>query len=130
MSASHSNPTDPPAYDVTVVRASGDLDAASAARFRGVVEQATRDGASLVLVDMARVGFLDSAGMAALVGLHRQLPPGQRLALANVPARMQRVLRMSGVGTLFQVHEQGQPWPWPAALAPCDTDAEGGPPTG
>ena len=96
-----------------VVHASGDLDAVAGSGFRRAVQAAASGGAPLVVVDMAQVGFLDSAGLSALFGVHRQLPAGQRLALANVPRRMQRVLQITAVGTLLLVHEQGPPWPWP-----------------
>ena len=99
-----------------VVHASGDLDAVSGSAFRRAVQEAASGGAPLIVVDMAQVGFLDSAGLAALFGVHRQLPPGQRLALANVPRRMQRVLQVTAVGTLLLVHEQGQPWPWTGTI--------------
>jgi len=66
-----------------------------------------------VVVDMANVRFLDSAGVGVLLQLHRRLPGGQRLALANVPLGMQRALQITGIHTLLQVHQQDPPWPWP-----------------
>ena len=99
--------------DAVVIRPAGDLDATAGPGFRRQVEQAASSGAALVVVDMTLVDFLDSAGLAALFGASRLLPDGQRLALANVPRRMQRVLQLTAVDTLMDVHEQGQPWPWP-----------------
>ena len=97
----------------TVIRPAGDLDATSGPGFRTQVEQAASTGAPLVVVDMTLVDFLDSAGLAALFGARRRLRDGQRLALANVPRRMHRVLQLTAVKTLMDVHEQGEPWPWP-----------------
>lgn len=99
-----------------VLHASGDLDAVAGSGFRRAVQEAASGGAPLVVVDMTEVAFLDSAGLSALFGVHRQLPAGQRLALANVPRRMQRVLHVTAVATLLLVHEQGQPWPWPGII--------------
>lgn len=96
-----------------MLRPVGDLDTVAAPGLRRDLQQLVDAGAPLVIVDMTAVDFLDSAGLSALVGVHRNLPPEQHIALANVPARMQRALRISAVGTLFVVHEQGEPWPWP-----------------
>ena len=108
-----------------VIRPTGDLDATAGPGFRRQVEQAVSSGAPLIVVDMILVDFLDSAGLAALFGARRLLPDGHRLALANVPRRMQRVLQLTAVGTLMEVHEQGQPWPWPEVVL--DSAAEGTP---
>lgn len=96
-----------------VLRPVGDLDTVAAPGLRRQLQEHVDAGAQLVIVDMTAVHFLDSAGLSALVGVYRSLPPGQQIALANVPARMQRALRICAVGTLFTVHEQGEPWPWP-----------------
>lgn len=104
------------AVGVVALHPAGDLDASAGPGFRLAVEEAARSGAALIVVDMTLVGFLDSAGLAALFGVTRLLPAGQQLALANVPHRMQRVLQITGVGTLMNVHEQGQPWPWPGLV--------------
>lgn len=102
------------AADAVVVRLQGDVDAASAGAFRRTLDDAVAAGRQLVVVDVSRVGFLDSAGLAVLVRVRRELPPGQRLALANVPRRMQRVLRVAALDTLMLVHGCDEPWPWPA----------------
>lgn len=99
--------------DVAVLRPSGDVDAASAGRLRRDLEAAVATGRPLVLVDMSAVTFLDSAGLAAIVGVRRELPPGQRMALAAVPARMRRVLQVAALDALMVVHCSGEPWPWP-----------------
>ncbi len=99
--------------DVAVVRLKGDVDAATAGGLRRTLDQAVAAGRLLVLVDVSAVDFFDSAGLAVLVRVRRELPPGQRLALANVPRRMQRMLRVAAVDSLMQVHGCGDPWPWP-----------------
>ncbi len=95
----------------------GDLDAEAAPAFRRRLEAAVGAGAALILIDMRDVVFLDSAALAVIVGVNRQLPVGQRLALTQVPLRMQRVLRVAAIASLLPVHEQGQPWPWGDVVA-------------
>ena len=101
---------------LTVLHPTGDLDALTAPGLRRRLVELLDAGAPFVAIDMGGVGFLDSAGLSMLVGVHRSLPAGQRIALANVPRRMQRALQIAAVETLFLVHEEGDPWPGPGAL--------------
>lgn len=99
--------------DTTVVQLGGDVDAATAGALRRQLDDAVATGRPLVLVDVSGVGFFDSAGLAVLVRVRRELPPGQQLALVNVPRRMQRVLKVAALASLMRVHACGEPWPWP-----------------
>jgi anti-sigma B factor antagonist len=116
MSHSDTRPAeaDVTAADAVVVHLRGDVDAATAGAFRRRLDEAVAAGRPYVLVDVSGVGFFDSAGLAVLVRVRRELPPGQQLALANVPRRMQRVLRVAALDSLMRVHGCGEPWPWPA----------------
>ena len=109
-----------PDLNVALLQPRGDLDAMSSSGFRRDLEQAASTGARLLLVDMQSVDFLDSAGLSALVGLHRNLPQDQVLAIANVPARLQRALEIAAIGRLFTVHCYGDPWPWPDISCPIE----------
>ena len=68
---------------------------------------------------MAGVSYIDSAGLSVLVAGRRLLADGQRIALCNVPARMQRVLRITAFDQLLDVHSEGEAWPW-AEVPPPD----------
>jgi anti-anti-sigma factor len=84
----------------------GDIDIATEQEWR-------RRGAELleanpemrdVLVDMARVAFLDSRGMAVLVDLHAgALSRGGKLTLRSVPPRVQKALGVAGLDQIFQI---------------------------
>lgn len=97
---------------VAVVVARGELDTSSVGAFRAALETAARAGRPLVVVDLDHVSFLDSAGLAVVFGVQRQLPVPQRLVLGNVPARMLRTLRLASVTSVVEVHPQGEPQPW------------------
>jgi anti-sigma B factor antagonist len=101
-----------------VVRLHGDIDRATAPGLRQALEEALAAGRPLVLIDMTDVSYIDSAGLSVLVGSRRQLAEGQQLALCNVPARMQRVLRVTAFDHLLDVHSAGEPWPWPDVVPP------------
>jgi anti-anti-sigma factor len=98
--------------EVAVVEARGELDVSSSPAFRRTLEAAVATGCPLVVVDLAAVSLLDSAGLAVVFGVSRDLPVDQRLVLGNVPQRMMRVLRLAAVGAVVDVHPQGEPQPW------------------
>lgn len=95
-----------------VVHAHGDLDVAGAPGFRQALQEAVATGRPQVVVDLADVAFLDSAGLAVVFATQRQLPVSQRMVLTNVPDRMRRVLRLSAVESVVEVHGPGEPQPW------------------
>jgi anti-sigma B factor antagonist len=98
--------------DAVVVEAHGELDVVSAPTFRAAVADAVATGRPLVVVDLAHVQFLDSAGLAVVFGAQRTLPVSQRMTLANVPDRMRRMLRLAAVDSVVDVHAPGEPQPW------------------
>ena len=95
-----------------VVEAHGELIVASAQDFRAALQRAVETGQPLVVVDLAHVSFLDSTGLAVVLGAQRRLPATQRLVLANVPDRMRRMLRLAAVDAVVDVHAPGEPQPW------------------
>ena len=109
--------------DSVVVQALGELDVGGAAAFRRALEDAVATGRPVVVVDFAKVDFLDSAGLAVVFGAQRRLPVSQRIVLVNVPDRMRRVLRLAAVESVVEVHGPGDPQPW--LDEPVETPAEG-----
>lgn len=95
-----------------VVTVQGDIDAAAAREFRAALGAAAATGKPRIVVDLGEVTFLDSAGLAAVFGLRRVLPPGQAVALTHVRPRVLRILRTAAVTSVVEVHAQGDPWPW------------------
>lgn len=106
-----------------IVHVRGDLDATSAGALRSALAEAAEAGEPLLLVDMADVDFLDSAGLAVLVGVARTLRPDRRLALYDVPPRMQRMLSVAGINQVLQIHKAGDVWPFPDVPAPAGIDS-------
>ncbi len=53
---------------LAVVELEGDVDIHSASRFKGVVAQALDEGASRIIIDLAKVSFIDSTALGVVVG--------------------------------------------------------------
>lgn len=95
-----------------VVRATGEIDVATSGAFRAALDRAVQTGRSLVVVDLADVSFLDSAGLSVVFAVQRELPVDRSVALGNVPTRMLRTLRLASVASVVAVHPEQEPQPW------------------
>ncbi|MCG7210191.1 STAS domain-containing protein [Streptomyces arenae] len=87
-----------------VVGVGGELDHTTAARLRDLVADLTlRPGQQLVL-DLAAMEFCDSSGITALIAARNHAHAARAdIALAAVPARTLRVLRMVGLDQIFAI---------------------------
>jgi anti-sigma B factor antagonist len=61
-----------PDRDRLTIRAHGEIDLASAPKFRAVIDDCLRCGTRHVIVDLRATTFLDSAGMHVLLDTHRE----------------------------------------------------------
>ena len=84
---------DSPTADSTVVTIGGELDVATAPALRSYLSDLIADGHTRLVLDLARLGFLDASGMGVLAStvgrLHEQ---GGWLRLVNVRPRIRRLL--------------------------------------
>lgn len=88
----------PPAAPVLAV--SGDLDIAAVDDF--LHRAGALLGAGVLEVDLGAVTFIDSTGLGALVQLRRQADAaGAQVRLTNVPARVGRLLELTGLTGLL-----------------------------
>jgi anti-anti-sigma factor len=80
------------------VRVVGELDAATAVELRQVLDSAIGDGAHEVQVDLARVAFMDSSGLAVIVDAHRRLVAnGGRVQVCAASAIVGKVIDIAGL---------------------------------
>ena len=81
-----------------VVDVRGELDLASSPALEAELESDSVGTASLVIVDLRRLEFMDSTGLSVLVRAHqRALENGQRFAVVKGPQQVQRLLSLTGV---------------------------------
>ncbi|GAA3249992.1 hypothetical protein GCM10017691_61470 [Pseudonocardia petroleophila] len=92
----------------------GELDAACADRFRGVLHECAAAGAALVVVDLAGLRLLSAAGVAVLVDAREVLDAcGARLVLTRATRAATRVLRLTGLDVLLGDPGDADPVPRP-----------------
>lgn len=89
----------------TTVEISGDLDLATAPRFRAVT--VPLDSAADIALDLAGVDLIDSVGLGLLLGLARRARiAGGRLCLVGLRPHHESLLETCGIAGLFPVRAQ------------------------
>jgi anti-anti-sigma factor len=99
-------PNVPPRLTVTtatagadfVVTLCGEIDMATVHQLRRGLQRGEQDGAARIVVDLGRLGFIDSSAAQELLDLRARLgDSGRRLVLLPGPPRVQRVLDLCGL---------------------------------
>jgi anti-sigma B factor antagonist len=84
----------------------GDLDLATAPALRQELVLATREGSTLVVLDLEGVEFMDSVGVSVIVGGHKRLcHEGGRLHLAAPRNVVRKVLGLTRLDSLIPTFE-------------------------
>ncbi|WP_149588528.1 STAS domain-containing protein [Tabrizicola flagellatus] len=80
------------------------IDAATAIQFKEKMRDATRNGPARVVLDLARVQFLDSSGLGAIVAVKKLLGPDRILELASLTPTVEKVFRLTRMDSIFTIH--------------------------
>ncbi len=84
--------------ETAVISVSGELDLASSPALEEELERVANSEASLVVVDLSELEFMDSTGLSVLVRAHQRAAEGtQRFGLINGSQQVQRLLSLTGV---------------------------------
>jgi anti-sigma B factor antagonist len=91
--------------DCAVLRIDGDIDAYAAPQLRDRVIELAGNGTVHVIADLRGAGFLDSAGLGALVGSRKELRAcGGSFMLVASTDRILQIIRIAGLSDAFAVH--------------------------
>ena len=89
--------------DVTVIVLGGTIDAVNAFPVSEIFKKQVEEGRNQLVVDLGRVVYLSSAGIAALLsGLKDAKESGGDLRVANTQKNVHKVLEMSGITEITQ----------------------------
>jgi anti-anti-sigma factor len=87
---------------VTVTLA-GDLDLGTAEQFAGQLAPVEQERPATIVIDLRNTGFIDSAGLAQLVGATRRArAEHRRLVLVTGSAGIDRLLAVSGADQILE----------------------------
>jgi anti-anti-sigma factor len=89
--------------ETATVRFAGELDVERADEMRAKLDEAlSGPGVATVRVDLSQTEFLDSTALGALVAAYnRASAAGQAFRVVEVPARVERLLAITGTLTLL-----------------------------
>ena len=89
-----------------IVTASGELDLYTAPRLQTALASLLRESVDRVVVDLSGIEFCDSTGMNVLLSAMKRLKEqGGTLELAAPRPAVRRILQVTGLDTVFSVHE-------------------------
>jgi len=87
----------------------GALDLATAGGLRDEIQERRRRGIRKLVVDLSRVGFVDSIGISLLVTTHNRLEEEGATMRLIAPRRVQELLRLTGLTELLKPEDPPQP---------------------
>src|SRR4051794_37488962 len=80
----------------------GDVDLKTARSFRGALDEAAQDGKPRLIVDMSEVPFMDSSGLAALIGAQKALREQTRV-IVICPDNLRRIFEVTRLDSIVAV---------------------------
>lgn len=80
------------------------IDAASAIQFKERMRELSQTRSARVVLDLSRVGFLDSSGLGAVVAVMKLLGPDRTLELACLTPTVEKVFRLTRMDSVFVIH--------------------------
>ena len=82
------------------------IDAANCLQFKENFRQLVPDGRDRVVLNLDGVGFVDSSGLGAIVGVIKLLAPATKLDLSNMGETVQKVFTLTRMDQVFKIHER------------------------
>jgi anti-sigma B factor antagonist len=80
------------------------IDAACAIQFKERMRDLTQGSDQRVILDLARVQFLDSSGLGAIVAVRKLVGADRALELAGLTPTVEKVFRLTRMDTVFTIH--------------------------
>jgi anti-sigma B factor antagonist len=94
-----------PSESVAVVDVEGEVDIYSAPQFKEVLLRGIEEGASRIIVDLAKVTFIDSTALGVLVsGAKRVRPQNGTLDIVCADDNITRIFEITGLDRIFGIY--------------------------
>ena len=94
-------------HNVAIVRLAGDVTLGEASsQLRDAIRQTLAAGHKAILLDLAGVGYIDSAGLGELIACHAAaLNQKATLKLLNLQKKVQGLMQITKLSTMFEAFE-------------------------
>jgi anti-sigma B factor antagonist len=90
---------------VAVMSVTGRVDSATAPELEGELRKLVDDGKTQIVLDLKNVEYMSSAGLRAMVSTLKSVKRvNGDLRLANPSPRVEEVLRLAGLTSIFSIH--------------------------
>ena len=91
-------------HDLTVLELQGNLVLTRCDTSLNAIKDAIKPKTGAILLDLNNVSFVDSAGLAILVRLHKLTQGmGTRLALCSLSLQMNQLLQLTSMDSFFEI---------------------------
>jgi anti-anti-sigma factor len=95
------------ADDGSVVAVEGELDLATAPQLRDRLVALSEEGQPQIILDLTRLGFIDSTGLSVLVMAHnRARVDGGSILIRNPSPSVLRILEITGLVSVFAIEDR------------------------
>lgn len=111
--------------DWSILFLEGDLDVYTVARLREAIDKSIAQGRYRIAIDLSQVGFLDSTGLAAMVGgMKRAAENDGELVLVSPTEQIKRILTTTGLVRLLPVYKNIEDIGGPTTLDQVEAQVE------
>ena len=87
----------------SVVAVRGELDLTTAPRLKWMLHDLLEASRTKLVVDLTDTTFMDSTALGVLVGIHRSLEEGMRLAIVCSRLNVLKIFELSGMDGVFTI---------------------------
>ena len=92
--------------DVGIVALVGDVTSLSEEQIINSYEEFADDGLHLIIFDFALVSYINSSGIAILIGIvNKAKQKGQIISVAGLAPHFQKIFKMVGLTRFIQLHD-------------------------
>jgi anti-sigma B factor antagonist len=89
----------------TILEVEGEVDLYSSPELRKAVLQVLENKETAIIIDLEKVSYMDSSGVATLVeGLQESEQYGGKFAIANLDSKVKAVFELSRLDKVFQIY--------------------------
>lgn len=79
------------------------IDASNSSQLNSFLLSLVQDGNKKIIVDLSKVAFMDSSGLAGLLPVIKHLPDDGHLLITGLQARVEQLFKLTKLDTIFGI---------------------------